>query len=136
MFWDVIEVSEKTVIASHSDSRTICNNKRNLTDEQFLAIKKCGGVTGINLYPLFLSGDKKATICDVIKHIEHFLGLGGEDNISLGADFDGIDFMPENIEGVQDLYKLFEEMLKLGYSENIINKLSCTNMERILQENL
>jgi len=135
-FWDVMEVSKKTVIASHSNSRTVCNNKRNLTDEQFFAIKKNGGVVGINLYPLFLSGEKTAEISDIIKHIEYFLSLGGENNISLGADFDGIDVMPQNMEGAWDIYKLFDEMLRLGYGEKIINKLSCTNMERILQENL
>lgn len=135
-FWEVIDASKKTVIVSHSNSRAICPNVRNLTDEQFLAIKSKGGTVGINLYPLFLSGDKEAGVSNIIKHIEHFLSLGGEDNISMGCDFDGIDFLPEEIGGIEDVYKIFDEMLRLGYCENIVNKLSCTNMERILQENL
>lgn len=135
-FWDVIEENAKTVIASHSNSRKICDNKRNLTDEQFLAIRNKGGVVGINLYPLFLSGSNKAKISDIIKHVEHFLSLGGEENIGMGCDFDGVDFLPEGITGMGDIYKLFDEMIRLGYNDNIINKLSCTNMERILQENL
>ena len=135
-FWDVMEESRKTVIASHSNSRKICANKRNLSDEQFLAIKNSCGTVGINLYPLFLSGEKRAKISDIIKHIEHFLSLGGEDNVSMGCDFDGVDFLPEGITGIGEIYKLFDEMIRLGYNDNIINKLSCTNMERILQENL
>ena len=135
-FWNVIEENAKTVIASHSNSRKICNNKRNLTDEQFLAIRNKGGVVGINLYPLFLSGSNNAKISDIIKHIEHFLSLGGENNISMGCDFDGVDFLPEGITGIDDIYKLFDAMIRLGYNDNIINKLSCTNIERNLQENL
>ena len=135
-FWDVMEESKKTVIASHSNSRKICDNKRNLTDEQFLAIKNNGGVVGINLYPLFLSGRKEAKNSDIMKHIEHFLSLGGEDNICMGCDFDGVEILPEGINGIGDIYKLFDEMKRKGYNDDLINKLSCTNMERILQENL
>ena len=37
-FWDVMKNSRKPVIASHSNSKSICNHRRNLTDEQFRAI--------------------------------------------------------------------------------------------------
>src|SRR3990172_1679875 len=41
-FWDTIEVSDQPVIASHSDSRALCDNPRNLTDEQVRAIAERG----------------------------------------------------------------------------------------------
>ena len=135
-FWDVIEASKKTVIASHSNSRKICNHQRNLTDEQFLAIKKKGGFVGINLYPPFLRENEDAGIPDIITHIEHFFALGGEDNIGIGADMDGVDKLPRDVSGYWDIYKVFDELLRLGYSEEAVNKISHTNMERILQENL
>lgn len=133
-FWDVMEITARPVVASHSNSRTICSNPRNLTDEQFKAVMNTGGVVGINLYPVFLADSGEASIDGIIKHIEYFLSLGGENNIGIGADFDGIEKTPEEIAGIQDMYKLFDRMLSLGYSENLIKKLSCTNMERILQE--
>ena len=135
-FWDVIEESKKPVIASHSNSRKICKNPRNLTDEQFLAIKNKGGFVGINLYPPFLCEGIDAGISDIIAHIEHFLSLGGEDNIGIGADMDGVDKLPRDFSGYWDVCKIFEELLRLGVREDVVNKISHTNMERILQENL
>ena len=135
-FWDVLALSKKPVIASHSNARAVCSNRRNLSDEQFLAIKRSGGVVGINFYPDFLRNDGNASIEDIIKHIEHFLALGGEDFLSIGADFDGVSYLPQNIRGAEDMYMLFEEMLKCGYKEDVIKKISYTNMERFLKENL
>lgn len=135
-FWDVLEYSDKPVIASHSNSRKICNHPRNLTDRQFLAIKKKGGFVGINLYPPFLTESGRAGVSDIISHIEHFLSLGGENNIGIGADMDGVDYLPEGILGFWDIYKVFDEMLRLGYSKDLVKRISYTNMERILQENL
>ncbi len=135
-FWDTMKISKKPVIASHSNSRSVCFNKRNLTDEQFLAIKKCGGVVGINFYPRFLKNDGEAKIEDIIEHIEHFLSLGGEENIVIGADFDGVDSLPKGIFSASDTYLLFDAMLRQGYSEELVRKISCTNMEGFLKENL
>ena len=43
-FWDIMEITKAPVIASHSNSRSVCNVSRNLTDDMFLAICKTGGV--------------------------------------------------------------------------------------------
>ena len=43
-FWDVIDISEKPVIASHSNAKALCSHRRNLTDEQIKAIAQKGGV--------------------------------------------------------------------------------------------
>jgi membrane dipeptidase len=88
-FWDVIRLTTAPVMASHSNSRVICPHKRNLTDEQFKAIIKCRGVAGINMYAHFLG--ENPDVNTVIRHIEHFLSLGGAENIALGCDFDGCD---------------------------------------------
>ena len=135
-FWDIAEATNGPIIASHSNSRAVCSNKRNLTDEQAIRIKESGGYVGLNLYPPFLSGSKEATIDDILRHADHFLGLGLEDNLGIGADFDGIEVTPEGIDGAHDLYKVFDAMLRYGYSEILVNKISYTNMERILKENL
>ena len=47
-FWDIIERTKMPVIATHSNSRAICNVPRNLTDDMFRAICQTGGVAGIN----------------------------------------------------------------------------------------
>ena len=116
-FQDVAEASKKPFIASHSNAYAVCNNKRNLTDEQFLEIKRRDGYVGINFYPLFLTGEKNAKLSDILKTVEYFLSLGGENIIGLGSDFDGVDCLPSGICGVEDIEKIFNEMAKIGYSD-------------------
>ncbi|NIM13065.1 MAG: membrane dipeptidase [Candidatus Aminicenantes bacterium] len=53
-FWDVIEVSEAPVFASHSCVRSLCDVPRNMTDEMIKALAKKGGVIQINFFSAFL----------------------------------------------------------------------------------
>ena len=63
-FWDIIDVSVRPIIASHSSVYKICPHFRNLKDEQLLAIKENGGVVFVNFYPTYLDStfEKKAEI--------------------------------------------------------------------------
>lgn len=138
-FYDIADYTDKPIIASHSNSRAVCRSKavcpveRNLTDDQFMRIKKSGGCVGINFCPPFLSESGRAGIDDIIRHIEHFMSLGGEDNIGIGADFDGVGELPEGINGAEDMYKIFDILLRIGYSEEQVNKISHKNFERIIE---
>ena len=130
-FWDICEISaayNKPFYASHSNSRAICPHRRNLTDDQFKAIIASGGVAGINMYTPFVGED--ADIHTVISHIDHFLELGGSKNISMGADFDGCDKLPRGINGISDMKKLYDEMVRLGYGEELISDIFYNNMFR------
>ena len=122
------------IIATHSNSRNICSHPRNLTDEQFKAIIKTNGCVGINFYPLVLNDSKRADIGDIVKHIEHFMELGGENCIGIGADFDGVDYLPDNIHGCEDIYKVFDRLAQLNYSEEQLEKISHKNFERVFYE--
>ncbi len=53
-FWDVMQITNKPVIASHSSAWTLCPHRRNLKDDQLEAIKKNGGVVFINFNPGFI----------------------------------------------------------------------------------
>ena len=130
-FWDVSEISDKPFIASHSNARSICSHKRNLTDEQIKEIIKLDGCIGVNFYPVFLSDDENTSILDIMRHIEHILSLGGENNIGFGSDFDGIDCLPDGILGVQSYDKIINEFLKVGYSEVLIKKICSENFLRV-----
>jgi membrane dipeptidase len=132
-FWESFENYSLPVCATHSVSRTIHEHKRNLTDEQFLAIVKRGGVCGINFYPPFICNDD-ADINDVIKHIEHFMSLGGENSIGLGSDFDGIDSTPCDLENSSHFYRLFDALLTLNYSEEIVEKIAYRNFKNFFMK--
>ncbi len=134
-FYDCASISKAPIIATHSNSRAICNNPRNLTDEQFLHIVNTGGCVGINFYPPFLNESGDATVDDIIKHMVHFLELGGENNIGFGSDFDGVDYLPDGICGCEDMYKIIEAMQRYNFSEEITEKICYKNWERIFNVN-
>lgn len=133
-FYEVAELSDKPFIASHSNSKTLCGHCRNLTDEQFKIIVEKGGVAGINLCCDFLAEDGNGTIEDVVRHIDHFMELGGENHIGIGSDFDGVPKLPWGIEGNSDLYKIFNELGIRGYTKEQIDKISFGNFERVFKE--
>ena len=132
-FWDVIEITDRPIVATHSNTKAICPHKRNLGDSQIKAIINNGGCIGVNLYAEFLSNGK-CSVKSVIKHIEHILSLGGENNVGLGCDFDGVDKLPQGMNGVSDIYKIFNEMIKIGYSDSLINKISSGNFLNIIKK--
>lgn len=133
-FWDTISLTSAPIVASHSNSEAVAQHKRNLDDEQFCALVKNGGVAGINFYSEFLNTSGRAAVIDIYRHIEHFLSLGGENNIGLGADFDGVDTLPANVNGVQDLELIIEELLKHNMSEELVHKILYGNFARLFQE--
>jgi membrane dipeptidase len=53
-FWDVVRITKKPVIASHSSIWSLCPHRRNLKDDQLKAIAKTGGVVFINFLPNFI----------------------------------------------------------------------------------
>jgi membrane dipeptidase len=132
-FWDVIEISNKPIIVSHSNAKALCSHMRNLTDEQIRAVAKNGGVIGINFYPDFLNDTRTASLNDIIRHIEYIISLAGPDHIGLGADFDGIEKTPQSINGVENLNTVFEELARLNYSDEIIEKFSSGNFLRLIK---
>ncbi len=134
-FWDVIEVSEKPIIASHSNVYALCNHPRNLTDLQIKALAEKGGVMGINFYSEFLNSEGKATLEDIIKHIDYIVELVGPDHVGMGSDFDGIPSWPEEIYDASRFPLIFEELEKKGYKEEDIKKIAGENFLRVIREN-
>lgn len=133
--YDVFSLSNKPIIASHSNLRSTANHKRNLTDEQFKELIKINGLCGINFYPPFLSPDPdNSTIDDLHNMLDSMLSLGGENIICLGSDFDGAD-MPPFITGFETLYSLYSNVVK-WYGEKIADKIFYKNADNFFEKNL
>lgn len=135
LFYDVIASSRAPILASHSNSRAVHAHRRNLTDEQFLALIKNGGAAGINLFAEFLC-EGKCTISDVLRHIDHFFALGGEDHVCLGTDFDGCSSLPDEINSVADMPRLADALAEAGYTDAQIDKIFYKNLLRVFREAL
>lgn len=119
-FWDVMEVADYP-IASHSNAMAICNHRRNLLDEQILALIKKNGMIGITFVPQFLSNRETATIDDVIKHLDYICSLGGENHVGFGSDFDGITETTIGLDNFSGYEGLVNKLLKY-YSEIQVKK--------------
>jgi len=136
LFRDTINIADeynKPVIATHSNSRALCNHSRNLTDEMFTAIKNRGGIAGVNLFHEHLSDTEICNIDTVIAHIEHFLSLGGENTVCIGSDFDGMTKLPDGISDISDVYKIYDRLLSMNYSAELADKIFFNNAQNFIQ---
>lgn len=142
-FWDVMELSKKPIVASHSCARALTPHQRNLTDDMIKAMANKGGVCGINFCPVFVT-DEDYTKCDymehskledIVRHVMHLYNVGGSDFVAIGTDFDGIGGKLD-IAGVQDMDKLFDALLKNGMNSTDVEKIAYKNAERLIKETL
>ena len=125
-FWQIMDITEAPIVATHSNSRKVCAVSRNLTDEMFRAICSTGGVAGFNLCADFVG--ERPTVDTACDHIFHFLELDpAGTHIAIGGDLDGISEMPEGFSGVQDYPKLAKRLLERGLDEKILKQIFWSN---------
>lgn len=111
-FWELADLSEQPFIASHSNARSVCDHPRNLNDEQIRAIIAMDGRIGITFVPWFVRKSGKAGIADVLRHIDKICELGGERQLMLGSDYDGIDSHVDGLAHPGETPRLAEALLK------------------------
>lgn len=135
--YDVYNNTTKPFIASHSNARGLCSHQRNLTDDMIRKIGERGGLIGINFYSSFLNNNYKCSdiskIEDIINHIKYISNIGGVDCIGIGSDFDGID-CPLEFENASNMQLIYDEMKKLGFREEDIEKIFYKNALRLFKE--
>ncbi|MDD6189774.1 MAG: membrane dipeptidase [Clostridiales bacterium] len=129
-FWDTLDIAEKPVIASHSCSAAVFRHSRNLTDDQFRAVRDIGGTVGLNLFTDFLGGDS-VEIC--LRHIEHFLDLGGEKTLAAGGDLDGCYSLPKPFTGIDGWGIIYHALADRGYPENLLEDIFYNNLMRVVR---
>ena len=132
-FWNIMKVTEKPIIASHSNSRAVWDESRNLTDDMFCAICETGGVAGFNQYTDFIGNPCDLdTACD---HILHWLELDPEGrHIALGGDLDGCDTLPEGFDGVQSYPVFASKLLERGAGKEIIRRIFWENALGVMEK--
>ena len=119
-FWDIMNITEAPIVATHSNSRKICAHNRNLTDDMFKAICQTNGVAGLNMYTAFI-GDESADIDKACDHILHFLELDPSGkHIALGGDLDGCESLPAGFDDVRGFNRLADRLQQRGLEENMI----------------
>ena len=85
-FEDILAITTKPVIVSHTNPRRYYDIERNISDEQIRMIGKQRGVIGVNSV-LVSSREDEATLDHYIDHIEHIANLIGIECVAIGFDF-------------------------------------------------
>ena len=130
-FYDLMDITQAPIIATHSNSRAIWNSSRNLTDEMFLEICRTGGVAGFNQYAEFVG--KNPDLDAACDHILHFLELDPEGkHIALGGDLDGCDVLVDGFSDVADYPKMAEKLLSRGVGRDIVHNIFWNNALRMM----
>jgi membrane dipeptidase len=132
-FWDVMDITQGPIVASHSNSRSVCDVSRNLTDDMFRAVCNTGGVAGINQYAQFVGGN--ADLDSACDHLLHFLTMDPEGkHIALGGDLDGCDRLVVGFDGIGGYTALAQRLLDRGVSEEIIRNIYWNNALGVMDQ--
>jgi len=132
-FWDVIEASKDPIVATHSNTRAICNVPRNLSDKQIKAIAKNGGVVGVNFFAECID-PIHPTLDRILDHIDHMVNLVGVDYVGIGSDYDGMDVTPVGLKDVSEIPNITKGLIRRGYKTDDINKILGENFLRVFKE--
>lgn len=132
-FWEFNDIAKGSYMVSHSNVKSLCSNRRNLSDEQIKAVADKNGIIGINMYSGFLSDTGISTVEDIMNHIDYIIKLIGVNNIGFGCDFDGIDKTPELISDISKLDLVIERIIST-YGDTVAEKLLNINFMRVIND--
>jgi membrane dipeptidase len=134
-FWDVAQLSDAPLVATHSNAHALCESSRNLTDEQLAAIRDSGGVVGVNFAISFLRADGRevagTTLAEIVRHVDYLVERMGVDHVAFGSDFDGA-VVPGDLTGAGDLPLLVDALRAAGYDAGDVDKITHANWLRVL----
>ncbi len=133
---DMLAISSKPFVASHSNARAVCGHTRNLSDPHIREMTARHCLIGLNYCSPFLRDDgQNAGPEDLLRHIEHLLDLGAADCLALGSDFDGSD-LPPQLDSPAKAANLYDFLLNHGIPQPLADKILYRNALEFFQQNL
>ncbi|MGA7289884.1 MAG: dipeptidase, partial [Terriglobales bacterium] len=126
----VLAVATRPVVVSHTGVKGICDNNRNLSDDQIRAVAAKGGLIGIGYWETATCGTDARAIVKAMRYISDRVGV---EHVALGSDFDGAVTEPFDTTG---LVEITDAMLEAGYSEQEIRLIMGENVMGFLEVNL
>jgi membrane dipeptidase len=135
-FWDVAEISDAPLVATHSNAHAIAPATRNLTDRQLDAIRDSDGMVGVNFAVYFLrsdgSHDPDTPLSAIVRHVQYLAERVGIDRVGFGSDFDGAG-IPRELGDVSGLPRLVEALRQAGFDDAALRKVTHENWIRVLR---
>ncbi len=125
---DVLAISNRPIIVSHTGLKGACHTKRNLEDDLMKEIAAKGGLIGIGFWD--------AAVCDytpagIVRSVRYGIDLLGVDHVALGSDYDGTTTV---LMDAAEIPVLTHEMLKADFTKEEIRKVMGENAVRLLRD--
>ena len=127
---DVLNMSSRPVVVSHTGFKGHCNTPRNVSDALMQKIAADGGLIGVGYWASAICGTHPSAIAGAIKY---GIELVGENHVALGSDFDGS--VTTGLD-TSELVAITQALMDKGISEPQIRKVMGGNMLRFLIDNL
>lgn len=143
-FYDILQVSTRPIIATHSNARKLCNVDRNLTDQQIKAIAATGGLIGLVAAKYFVADEAEhQNAATLAKHATYIKELTSVEHVCIGFDYMdflaepfGRDSMAYDLQDASMSQHLIEALKDEGFTEKEVEMIAYQNIERFLKENL
>lgn len=130
VIYDTVHMAKRPVVVSHTGVKGVCDNARNLSDDQLRAIAKTGGLVGIGFWPTAVCGSDAKAIAKSIKYTANVIGV---DHVALGSDFDGTVTTPFD---AAHLVLLTQALIDEGFSDEEIHQIMGANAVKLLLSEL
>lgn len=127
---DVLRMATRPVIVSHTGLRGVCDNARNLSDEQARGVAATGGLVGVGYWPAATCGEDARSVARSIRYAADLVGVR---HVALGSDFDGSVTTPFDTTG---LAQITDALIAEGFNEDEIKLIMGENVIRLLSETL
>jgi membrane dipeptidase len=130
-FADVLSLSTKPLLATHTGFRKFAPLERNLSDEQLRLLAKTGGMVGVITWRELLGGP---TIEAMLDSIVHAALVAGAAHVGIGTDFDGWVYSAEGIREARQYPSITEGLVRRGFDAAEIAGILGGNYLRVLGE--
>jgi microsomal dipeptidase-like Zn-dependent dipeptidase len=124
---DVLDITTKPLVVSHTGVKGVINNNRNLSDRQIYRIAQKGGIIGIGFWDIATGN----TVKDIARSIRYTTNLVGVEHVALGSDYDGFVKAPFDTSGMA---LMTEALINEGFSEKDIRSIMGSNIIKLLNE--
>jgi microsomal dipeptidase-like Zn-dependent dipeptidase len=127
---DVLTLTLRPVLVSHTGVKGVCNNQRNLSDEHVMEIGRRNGLIGIGLWETSVCGTEARATARSIRYVADKIGV---DKVALGSDFDGAIGTHFDVTGLPLMVSALEQE---GFNRDEIKMIMGGNIRDFFLKNL
>jgi membrane dipeptidase len=145
-FFEALDLSDGSVVASHSNPRAICEGDRQLSDEMIRRIAARDGVIGIVPFNMMLqagwrdAGRPEIPLARVAEAIEHVVQVAGDPkHVAIGSDLDGgfgAEAAPRGLDTIADLPRIADALADRAFDDATVEAVLGGNWLRLLRRTL